>query len=97
MRRSTWRKMKGAIWSACPITGRVLRVREGGEVTDVVTVTRRGAYACMLGGADRTTLFVCTADANTSCNFSMDLRVVVFIDIVEDDVKVAIDPVDEIQ
>jgi sugar lactone lactonase YvrE len=55
---------EGAIWSACPITGRVLRVREGGEVTDVVTVTRRGAYACMLGGPDRRTLFVCTADAN---------------------------------
>ncbi len=52
----------GAIWSACPLTGRVLRVREGGEVTDVVTVDRRGAYACMLGGPDRTSLFVCTAD-----------------------------------
>jgi sugar lactone lactonase YvrE len=55
---------EGAIWSACPLTGRVLRVREGGEVTDVVTVDRRGAYACMLGGRDRTTLFVCTADAS---------------------------------
>ncbi len=55
---------EGAIWSACPLTGRVLRVREGGEVTDVVTVDRRGAYACMLGGPDRTTLFVCTADAS---------------------------------
>ena len=55
---------EGAIWSACPLTGRVLRVREGGEVTDVVTVNRRGAFACMLGGPDRTTLFVCTADAS---------------------------------
>ena len=55
---------EGAIWSACPLTGRVLRVREGGEVTDVVTVDRRGAYACMLGGADRTTLYICTADAS---------------------------------
>lgn len=55
---------QGAIWSACPITGRVLRVREGGEVTDVVQVNRKGAYACMLGGPDRTTLFVCAADAS---------------------------------
>ena len=55
---------EGAIWSACPLSGRVLRVREGGEVTDVVTVNRRGAYACMLGGTDRTTLFVCSADAS---------------------------------
>lgn len=55
---------EGAIWSACPLSGRVLRVLEGGEVTDVVTVDRRGAYACMLGGPARTTLFVCTADAS---------------------------------
>ncbi|HEY3722342.1 MAG TPA: SMP-30/gluconolactonase/LRE family protein [Acidimicrobiia bacterium] len=55
---------EGAIWSACPLTGRVLRVREGGEVTDEVHVDRNGAYACMLGGVDRTTLFVCAADTN---------------------------------
>lgn len=55
---------EGAIWSACPLTGRVLRVREGGGVTDVVTVDRAGAYACMLGGDDRRTLFVCTADSS---------------------------------
>jgi sugar lactone lactonase YvrE len=55
---------EGAIWSACPLTGRVLRVREGGEVTDVVTVNRNGAYACMLGGPGRTTLFICAADAS---------------------------------
>ena len=54
----------GAIWVACPISGRVLRVLEGGEVTDVVAIDRRGAYACMLGGADRRTLFICTADAS---------------------------------
>jgi len=53
---------EGAIWSACPLSGRVLRVLEGGAVTDVVTVDRAGAFACMLGGADRRTLFVCTAD-----------------------------------
>lgn len=55
---------EGAIWSACPLTGRVLRVIEGGEVTDVVSVTRNGAYACMLGGADGRTLFICAADAS---------------------------------
>jgi sugar lactone lactonase YvrE len=54
----------GAIWSACPLTGRVLRVLEGGAVTDEVRVSRNGAYACMLGGADRRTLFVCTADVS---------------------------------
>jgi sugar lactone lactonase YvrE len=52
---------EGAIWAACPYTGIVRRVREGGEVVDEVKGTHAGAYACMLGGPDRTTLFVCTA------------------------------------
>jgi sugar lactone lactonase YvrE len=52
---------EGAIWSACPLTGRVLRVFEGGEVTDEIKVSNAGAFACMLGGDDRRTLFVCTA------------------------------------
>jgi sugar lactone lactonase YvrE len=54
----------GAIWMACPASGDVVRVLEGGEITDVVHVSAT-AFACMLGGTDRTTLFVCVAhDAN---------------------------------
>jgi sugar lactone lactonase YvrE len=52
---------EGAVWAACPFSGRVLRIREGGEVLDEVKGTHPGAFACMLGGADRTTLYVCTA------------------------------------
>lgn len=52
---------EGAIWSACPFSGRVLRIVEGGDVVDEVTVTRPGAFACMLGGPNRTTLYICTA------------------------------------
>jgi sugar lactone lactonase YvrE len=52
---------EGCIWLACPLSHRCLRVREGGEVLDQVTLSERNAYACMLGGADRKTLFVCTA------------------------------------
>ena len=52
---------EGAIWAACPFTGRVQRIREGGEIVDEVKVSHPGAFACMLGGADRRTLFVCTA------------------------------------
>jgi sugar lactone lactonase YvrE len=37
-----------------------VRVREGGEVTDVVD-TGRGCFACALGGPDRRTLFMLTA------------------------------------
>jgi sugar lactone lactonase YvrE len=55
---------EGAIWAACPYTGRVMRVREGGEVVDEVKITHPGAFACMLGGDDRRTLYVCTASTH---------------------------------
>lgn len=52
----------GAIWMASPISNQVLRVAEGGEVLDEVrTSEERQPFACMLGGEDRTSLFVCTA------------------------------------
>jgi len=53
---------EGAIWVASPSTSEVLRVAEGGEVLARVP-TERMAIACMLGGADRRTLFVLTAPA----------------------------------
>ncbi len=52
----------GAIWMASPVSNRVVRVAEGGEILDEVrTSDERQPFACMLGGADGTTLFVCTA------------------------------------
>lgn len=51
---------EGAIWVASPASSEVLRVREGGEVTQRLPVSTQ-AFACMLGGPDRRTLFVCTA------------------------------------
>jgi sugar lactone lactonase YvrE len=51
---------EGAVWVASPISKGVLRVREGGEVTDHVEVEHE-AFACMLGGRERRTLFLCTA------------------------------------
>ncbi|MEO8656306.1 MAG: SMP-30/gluconolactonase/LRE family protein [Ramlibacter sp.] len=50
---------EGAIWLASPVTREVLRVREGGEITHRIP-TANQAVACMLGGADRRTLFVVT-------------------------------------
>ena len=38
-------------------------MREGGEILERVE-TGRGAFACMLGGEDRRTLYVCTADSH---------------------------------
>lgn len=54
---------EGAIWVACPFSKRVLRVAEGGALLDEVP-TGRGTYACALGGPDRRTLFVCTAEGH---------------------------------
>jgi sugar lactone lactonase YvrE len=51
---------EGAIWYADPLAGEAVRVAEGGQVLDRVA-TDRGCFACMLGGPDRTTLFLLTA------------------------------------
>lgn len=50
----------GALWIADAIGGRVVRVVEGGAITDEIAIGM-GAYACMLGGADGRTLFICAA------------------------------------
>jgi sugar lactone lactonase YvrE len=51
---------EGAVWVATIGKG-VIRVAEGGKITDRVNVSTR-AFACMLGGADRRTLFIMAAD-----------------------------------
>jgi sugar lactone lactonase YvrE len=50
----------GGIWVASPVSNETLRVLEGGEVTDRITVEKQ-AFACMLGGEDRKRLFIMTA------------------------------------
>ena len=52
---------EGAVWYADVPNKRCVRVREGGEVLQIVTVDR-GCFACMLGGADRRTLFIVAAE-----------------------------------
>jgi len=42
------------------VSGRVLRIREGGEVLDTIEVEHK-AFACMLGGPTGKHLFICTA------------------------------------
>ncbi|MHA6626222.1 SMP-30/gluconolactonase/LRE family protein [Pseudonocardia sichuanensis] len=51
---------EGAIWVADALHDRVLRVREGGEVAEEVPAGT-GVFACMLGGDDGRTLFLCAA------------------------------------
>lgn len=58
----------GAIWVADPRGRRVLRLLEGGKVTHSVDLAPRGAFACMLGGADRKTLFVITNNVGSAAS-----------------------------
>ena len=50
----------GHLWVADGLGGRIIRVREGGEITEEIPAGS-GVFACMLGGADGRTLFACTA------------------------------------
>ena len=54
---------EGQIWFANALTHQCVRVAEGGEVTGTVHCSQR-AFACMLGGDDRRTLFVMTAGSS---------------------------------
>jgi sugar lactone lactonase YvrE len=54
---------EGAIWVASPTTNEVLRLHEGGRTSERID-TGRGAFACMLGGEDRRTLFIFTGDGS---------------------------------
>lgn len=48
------------LWIADGLGGRVIRVRQGGEITEEIPAGT-GVFACMLGGSDGRTLFACTA------------------------------------
>ena len=54
----------GGIWFADATQGRVLRVVEGGEITQTVETPMR-AFACALGGDDGRTLFILCAPSTS--------------------------------
>ena len=54
---------EGAIWVASPSTAEVIRVQEGGMISERIPV-QTNAFACMLGGEDRRTLFICTSNGS---------------------------------
>jgi sugar lactone lactonase YvrE len=55
---------EAAVWVADATGNACVRVRQTGEITDVVD-TGRGCFACALGGPDRTTLFLLTGEGFT--------------------------------
>jgi sugar lactone lactonase YvrE len=58
---------ESAVWAAIPDTNEVIRVKEGGEVTDRVKMINT-PLSCALGGPQRKTLFIVSVSAhgNTS-------------------------------
>lgn len=54
---------EGHIWVASPGTRQVIRVKQGGAMIEACTTTGT-PYACMLGGDDRTTLYICTSESD---------------------------------
>ena len=52
---------ENAVWYADVPNKRCVRVREGGEALQTIDLDR-GGFACMLGGPDRRTLFIVTAE-----------------------------------
>jgi sugar lactone lactonase YvrE len=52
---------ENAVWYADVPNKRCVRVREGGEVLQTIELDR-GCFACALGGADRSTLFMMAAE-----------------------------------
>jgi sugar lactone lactonase YvrE len=53
---------EGAIWASMPLAREFQRILPGGEVAATVTVDGRMAIACALGGPDRRTLFLLSAN-----------------------------------
>jgi sugar lactone lactonase YvrE len=52
---------EGAVWVADPAHRGVMRVKEGAGAIDWISTGDRRAIACVLGGRDGRTLFICTA------------------------------------
>jgi sugar lactone lactonase YvrE len=52
---------EGAVWFADAVGHRVVRMAPGGEILETISTGDMGAFACMLGGPERKTLYVCVA------------------------------------
>jgi len=56
---------EGGIWTACPSGLGVVRFEDGGRITHIVPLPEpHRAYACILGGHDRRTLFICSSETS---------------------------------
>ena len=65
---------EGAVWAADAFGNRAIRVREGGEIVAEVSTVDFGIYACMLGGKDGRTLYLCAAPTFHEAEAAADHR-----------------------
>jgi sugar lactone lactonase YvrE len=63
---------EGCVWFADAFGNRAVRVREGGAIVDEVSAGELGVFACMLGGDDGRTLFLCAAPTFVEAVASID-------------------------
>jgi sugar lactone lactonase YvrE len=66
---------EGAVWTAIAYQPEVIRIKMGGEVTHRISLSGQ-AFACMLGGTDRRTLFIFTVDSSFSVRRVGQLEVI---------------------
>ena len=52
---------EGAVWVTDALGQKVVRVADGGEVLEQIDTAPDGVFACMLGGGDGRTLYLCAA------------------------------------
>lgn len=64
--------VEGAVWVADSRHNQVIRVAEGGKVLQRISTGTRDVFACTLGGADLTTLYLCT---NSGVIFENDTQI----------------------
>jgi sugar lactone lactonase YvrE len=53
---------EGAVWVANANAAECVRVLQGGEIAQTIDTGVRRCFACMLGGPERTTLYLCVAE-----------------------------------
>jgi sugar lactone lactonase YvrE len=53
---------EGAAWVGLPFEGKFVRIREGGDITHEIVLQDRWGIAPVLGGGDRRSLYLCTAE-----------------------------------
>jgi sugar lactone lactonase YvrE len=73
----------GAVWVADAKNGRLLRVAEGGDILEELKTDGLGAFACMLGGDDGRTLFVCVAPTFHEAEASANHRAAIWMTTVD--------------